>query len=50
MALNETFTIQNMDIDKKDLPYDIKAKELKAYWNNECKQHPSNNYCKMFCD
>ena len=48
MALNDTFTIQDMD--KKNLTYDIKAKALKAYWNKECEQHPSNNHCKMFCD
>ena len=35
MALNDTFTIQEMDLDTKDLSYDIKAKELEAYWNKE---------------
>ena len=34
MALNDTFTI----------------KEIEAYWNNECAEHPSNNHCKIFCD
>ena len=50
MALNDTLTIKEMDLDTKDLSYDIKAKELEAYWNKECKQHPSNNHCKIFCD
>ena len=50
MALNDTFTIQEMDLDTKDLSYDIKAKELEAYWNKECEKHPSNNHCKIFCD
>ena len=50
MALNDTFTIQEMELNKKDLSYDIKAKELEAYWNNECKEHPTNNHCKIYCD
>ncbi len=50
MALNDTFNIQKMDMDKKDLSYDIKAKELEAYWNNECKEHPTKNHCKVYCD
>ncbi len=50
MALNDTFTIQEMDLDTKDLSYDIKAKELSAYWSKECEQHPNNNHCKIFCD
>ena len=50
MALNDTFTIQEMDMDKKDLSYDIKAKELEDYWNNKCKEHPTKNHCKVYCD
>ena len=50
MALNDKFTIQEMDINRKYLSYDIKAKELEAYWGNECKEHPSNNHCKVYCD
>ena len=50
MALNDTFTIQEMDLDTKDLSYDIKAKVLEAYWNKECEKHPSNNHCKIFCN
>ena len=50
MALNDKFTIQEMDINRKDLSYDIKAKELEAYWGNECKETPTNNHCKVYCD
>ena len=50
MALNDTFTIQEMYLDTKDLSYDIKSQELETYWKNECKLHPSNNHCKIFCD
>ena len=50
MAPNDTFTIQEINLDKNDLKYDIKAKEFEAYWNNECSEHPSNNHCKIFCD
>ncbi len=50
MALKDTFNIKEMGLDTKDLSYDIKAKELEAYWNKECKQHPSNHNCKIFCN
>ena len=50
MALNDTFTIQEINLDKKDLSYDNKLKEIEAYWNNECEEHPSNNHCKIFCN
>ena len=50
MALNDIFTIQEMDMYKKDLSYDIKAKEREAYWNNECKEHPTNNHFKVYSD
>ena len=50
MALNDTFTIQEINLDTKSLSYDIKPKELETYWNNECAEHPSNNHCKIFCD
>ena len=48
MALNDTFTIQEMYMDKKELSYDIKVKALEAYWNNECEEHPTNNHCKVY--
>ena len=44
MALNDTFTIQEMDLETKDLSCDIKAKNIEAYWNKECEQYPSNNH------
>ena len=50
MALNDTFTIQEINLDKKNLSFDNKLKEIKAYWSNECAEHPRNNYCKIFCD
>ena len=50
MALNDIFTIQEMDMNKKDLSYDIKAKELEDYWNNECEEHPTINHCEVYSD
>ena len=50
MALNDTFTIQEINLDKKNLSYSNKLKEIEAYWNNECAENPSNNNCKIFCD
>ena len=50
MALNDTFTIQEIDIFKIDLSYDIKSEELEDYWSNECEKRPDNNHCKIFCD
>ena len=50
MALNDTFSIQNINLDKKDPLHDINPKGLEAYRNIECAEHPSNNHCKIFCD
>ena len=50
MALNDKFTIQEINLDKKDLSYDIEPKELEGYWNQEFEKHPSNNHFKIFCD
>ena len=50
MALNDTFTIQKIDLDTKDLSYNIKAKELEGYWSNECEKHPTNNHFKVYFD
>ena len=50
MALNDKFTIQEINLDKKDPSFDNKLKEIEAYWNNECAEHPSKNHCKIFCD
>ena len=50
MALNDTFTIQEINLNKKNISYDNKLKEIEAYWNNEFTEHPSNNLCKIFCD
>ena len=50
LALNDTFTMHEINLDKKDLAYDHKRKEIEAYWNYECAEHPSNKHCKIFCD
>ena len=50
MALNDTFTIQENNLYKKDLSFDNELKKIEAYWNNECTEHLSNNHCKIFCD
>ena len=50
MALNDTFTIQEINLDKEGLSYDFKLKEIEAYWNNEYTEHSSKNHCKIFCD
>ena len=50
MALNDTFTIQEINLDKRDLSFNNKLKKIEAYWNNECAEHPSNNRCKIFFD
>ncbi len=50
MELNDKFNIQKMDMAKKELSYKIKAKELEAYWGNACKEHATNNHCKVYCD
>ena len=50
MALNDTFTIQEINLDKKELAYDNKHKKIETFWNNESAEHPSNNHCKIFCD
>jgi len=34
MALNDTFTIQKINLDKKDLSYDNKLKKIENYWKN----------------
>ena len=35
MALNDTFTIQEINLDKKKLSFDYNLKEIEVYWNNE---------------
>ena len=50
MALNDTFTIQEMNMDTKDISYDIKVRELEFYWNNEGEQNSTDNRCKVLSD
>ena len=50
MELNDTFSIQEINLDKKDFLYDKYPKRLESYMNSECAEHPSSNHCKIFCD
>ena len=50
MALNNTFTIQEINLYTKEFSYDIKPKEFETYWFEECVEHTSNKHCKIFCD
>ena len=34
MAINDTFTIQEINLVKKILSYENKSEEIEAYWNN----------------
>ena len=36
MALNDTFIIEEINLDKKYFKCDINDKELAAHWNSEC--------------
>ena len=33
-----------------NLNYQLPVKELKNYWYLECIAHPTNSYCKLYCD
>ena len=33
-----------------DFNYQLPQKELKKYWDQECKAHPANSHCKLYCD
>ena len=50
MALNDTFNIQEINLDTKEFSYDIKPKEIETYWCKECVERPSKNHCKILCD
>ena len=50
MALNDTFTIQDINLDKKDLLCNIKPKRLKSFWESEFEKHQSNDNYKIFSD
>ncbi len=50
MAINDIFTIKEINLDKKDISYDKELKETEAYWNNECAEHPIDNHYKIYCD
>ena len=44
MALNNIFTIQEINLDSKDLSFNFKPKHLEAYQNNECAEYPGKNH------
>ena len=44
MKLNDKITFQEINMDREELSYDIKAKELEAYWINECGKRPTHNH------
>ena len=46
MALKDKFTIEEMDLENKELSYVRKPKNLEAYWMNEYEQHPTNKNWK----
>ena len=48
MAIKDTFSIQDIEFDKKELLYNINPKGHEAYWNKEFAEHPSNDHCKNF--
>ena len=33
-----------------DFNYQLPKKEFKKYWDQECKAHPTNSHCKLYCD
>ena len=33
-----------------DFNYQLPKKEGKEYWHQECKLHPTNSHCKIYCD
>ena len=47
MALNDTFTIQEINLDKKDLSFDNKLKKIEAYWNKECAEPVSYTHLTL---
>ncbi len=50
MALKDNFTIQKINLDKKDLSSIVKVKELEAYCNKECEMHLRDHHFKIFYD
>ena len=48
MKLQTQFTVPKKEF--KDLDYVKKVDFLEETLNKECKEHPSNNQCKIFCD
>ncbi len=47
MALKDTFTIQEISLDEKDLAYDIKLKELEICWNKDFQSIQERTIAKL---
>ena len=54
MKLTTPFTaLRNATSDMRrinDFNYQLPKKELKKYWDQECKAHSSHSHCKLYCD
>ena len=50
MAVNFTFTIQEINSYKKDLLGDLNPKKVETYWKKRCSKNANNNHCNIFCD
>ena len=48
MELKDTFTIQEINLDKKDLSYENKLKEIEAYLKQAFAKQPSKTIAKFF--
>ena len=48
MELNDTFTIKDSNLDKKNVVYDSKLKGLTTYLNNKYVEYPNNNHFNIF--
>ena len=47
MKLKTPFTILNRKFNEMDfIRYSMQSKE---FWDKECKEHPTNNQCKVYC-
>ena len=48
MALNDTFTIQEINLDKKDFSCDLELKKIEDFWNKECAEHQVTTIARSF--
>ena len=47
MNLTTSFTILNKKFNEMDMIQ--KHDEHEEFWDKECRQHPTNNQCKVYC-